>query len=546
MSKQNIEDQQNQPWQSWTLKEKIAQTMVLRINQPKVNYTINAHAGNRPIEEFLKEYPVGGIFVGREVIDDKQLDSPDAYYEMLQQYQAACPIPMVISADMERGAGDGFAGLTKLGEQMNLGATGNQQLAYDFGKSVSMEAQSAGVHWCFFPVADLLKTPYNLITGTRAMGYDPDFTIPRQKRMISAMQDNGLAATAKHFPGDGTDYRDHHYVSSVNNLSKEEWHSQHGRVFQELIDHGVYTIMPGHISLPVYQSDQERINGKYLPATLSHDLLTKLLKEKMGFEGVIVSDALIMGGFTKWNEDAIQNEINCFKAGCDMLLWPSAGYLEAMQLAIADGVVSMDRLNDAVSRIWHLKNKLGLFEGKERVVLSAEDQAFARKTALSVARESITLEREIYNQLPLSTEKVKNIRILQQNMKDNIEPFVKTLQEMGIKTDVHHMGGASFDKELMHDCDAIIFVLTDKHYVPKTVGYPNGYWSVLRYGQKKSIAVSFGSPFGLHAEVEQCPVFINCYVKYDHVQQAAAQGLFGEFEFTGQSPVQALLDELER
>ena len=139
------------------------------------------------------------------------------------------------------------------------------------------------------------------------------------------------------------------------------WKKKSGRVFKELIDSGVDTIMAGHITLPSYQKEIFD-NGMKLPATLSHELIENLLKKEMGFDGVVVTDALGMGGINGWYESRERTEIEAFKAGCDMMLWPTENYVENMKKAIETGYISVERLNDAVERIIRTKEKAGLFD----------------------------------------------------------------------------------------------------------------------------------------------------------------------------------------
>ena len=148
------------------------------------------------------------------------------------------------------------------------------------------------------PVADLNINPFNPIINIRSISDDPDKAIRLLSQQIKELQQHGVAATIKHFSGDGVDYRDQHLTTTTNSLSLTEWKRYHGKVFRALIDSGIACIMPGHINLPAYQ--KVKLNGFYPPATLSKELLTNVLKKEMGFKGVIVSDAIVMGGFRGW------------------------------------------------------------------------------------------------------------------------------------------------------------------------------------------------------------------------------------------------------
>lgn len=268
-----------------------------------------------------------------------------------------------------------------------------------------------GANWACSPICDLNLNRRNPIVNVRGMTDDPDLAVRLLKQVIRGMQENGLAACAKHFPGDGVDWRDQHCVTTNNTLSREDWKKLSGRVFQELIDDGVYSVMAGHITLPAYQ--QERFsNGMHLPATLSHELITNLLKKEMGFEGVVTTDALDMGGVSGFYKDLETAEIEAFKAGCDMMLWPSSNYVKNMTEAVENGYISMERLDDAVSRVLHMKEKMGLFyKDNHAVPLAEEDRQFVRNVQLRTAENSITLVRNDAGVFPIDKEKVKKIAV---------------------------------------------------------------------------------------------------------------------------------------
>jgi len=370
------------------------------------------------------------------------------------------------------------------------------------------------------------------------------------------MQDHGLAATIKHFPGDGVDYRDQHLLTSCNGLSMKQWWKYSGRAFQGCIDAGVYAIMPGHITLPAYQ--KEKKDGLYLPATLSKELLTNLLKGEMGFEGVIVSDALVMSGFKGYFTDE-QADIEAFKAGCDVMLWTTPNYVENMEKAVESGEVSMERLDDAVRRIWELKTKLGLFneDFQAGTPLTEEITNFASNTAKSVAESSITLLRDKKDILPLDKNKAKKILLVGvANMQKNFEPlklFKEELEKRGaevtltknlrFETDLHYTDTVS------DQYDHIIFAIN--RYPHHPIG-PQSFWgeeaesmwSVNSLDRNKVIVISFGNPFFYNEYFEAVHVYINAYSYVPASLKATAAALYGEIPFKGQSPVNLSVDKL--
>lgn len=372
-----------------SLREKILQTVVIRVNK----------------DQFVSE-KVGGAFFFGEIITEADDMGLEAARNTLSQYIENADIPLLLVSDFENGCGSMLKGLTPLPYLMSLGAANDEQLAYDYGKATAIEAKLVGANWSFSPVCDLNLNQRNPLINVRGLTDDVKLAASLLPQIISGMQDNGLAACAKHFPGDGLDYRDQHIVTTNNTLSVEEWKRLSGKVFEQAIDAGVYSIMAGHIAFPAYQKVR-------LPATLSYELITKLLKEEMGYKGVVVTDALNMGGFHGWYPSREEAEIEAFKAGCDVMLWPTKSYVDNMEKAIREGHISMERLDDAVTRILNMKKNLGLFESRECVrKLTEEEQCFVKETQRKVAERSITLIRDEGNLLPITKEKYDKIVVV--------------------------------------------------------------------------------------------------------------------------------------
>jgi len=373
-------------WRDLSLREKIGQTMMFKADPGREL----DKQGN--LEEFLTRYPVGGVFLCGEVLTGPGRDREDIL-RISEKYREASRFPLPIAADVENGCGSLAEGMASLPHLMALGATSSPELAYAYGKTIALESVSIGLDWSLAPVADLNLNPFNPIVNIRAVADAPGLAIRLLTELVRGMQANGLAATAKHFPGDGVDYRDQHLVTTCNSLPREEWRRNHGAVFQALIDGGVDAVMTGHISLPAYQGGATA--GDCLPATLSYELTTRLLKEEMGFGGVVISDALDMGGFLKWYGRS-RGEVECFKAGTDVLLWPTLGYFDLLERAIAAGEIPMTRLDDAVARIWRLKERRGLLDRASggRRELAPDDLLYIEDTAARVAAGGPTLLRD--------------------------------------------------------------------------------------------------------------------------------------------------------
>jgi beta-N-acetylhexosaminidase len=319
----------------------------------------------------------------------------------------------------------------------------------------------------------------------------------------------------------------------------------HGGVFKRLIDEGVYSIMTGHICLPACQTEFR--DGRFLPATLSHELSTVLLKEQLGFGGVIVSDALIMGGFIKWF-DRTQSLIECFKAGTDMMLWPDLAYFDAMEKAVASGEVTMARLDDAVTRVLTMKEKLGLLTpGKavDRPISVAETNETVA-AARGVAEASLTMVRDRHGLLPVSTGAVKKVLVVAITSDDKAVERLDTLKAaMGARGCSVTMKRNPWFTDI--DCsvpeyDLVVYAVERSPHRPMGPlnfwgGEAGGIWSALASGREKSVVVSFGSPYFCAEYFDAADVFVNAYSSVPATQEAVVRALFGEIGFAGTSPV---------
>lgn len=519
-----------------SLREKILQTVVIKVDKDK----------------FVSDQ-VGGAFFGGEIITDAEDVGIEAGRAILNRYKENAKIPILLTGDFENGCGGVWKGLTALPYLMSLGAANDEQLAYEYGKATALEATMVGANWSFSPVCDLNINKRNPLVNVRALTDDPDLAVRLLPQIIRGMQENGLAACAKHFPGDGLDYRDQHIVTTKNTLTVEEWKKLSGRVFEEVIQSGVYSIMPGHISFPAYQQETS-INGLKLPATLSHELMTKLLKEEMGFEGVVVSDALNMGGFNGWYDCRERSEIECFKAGCDMMLWPSAKYVDNMVEAIESGYVSESRLDDAVRRILTMKEKLGLFETQKAAAknLTEQEKGFVRETQQKTAEKSITLVRDHARIFPLTTDKCKKIMVISVThyapALQEAELLCEELKARGFEVDyqqngLKHIKGTLAEEDQVDDCDLVLYALFSRSFRP--VGFLDFHsteamkiWRSLEYGGEKTAVVSFGSPYFGEQYFERAMTYVNAYSMLSPSVRAFVRAAVGEIPFTDHSPVE--------
>ena len=304
----------------------------------------------------------------------------------------------LIAADIECYAAAAIKGSVRFQPLRAAKEAGDPNLAYEMGVVSAKDALKAGYHWSFGPCVDILLNPTNPMTSLRTAGGDPDDVITYCGNFMKGLQDTGLIATLKHFPGEGCGYDDQHVTLTENTLSQEDWMATYGKVYRTLIEEGAMAVMPGHISLAAY--DEPDANGIYPPATVSKNLLTGLLREKLGFDGVIVSDATEMGGFCGY----INWYHGCaafLEAGGDCLLFvhESEDFFNAMKKCIAEGRLSVKTLQERAYRMFCFAKQY--FEKKPDPDTLDYPPEYAEEIAETLARKAVKVIRDRANILPM-------------------------------------------------------------------------------------------------------------------------------------------------
>ena len=320
---------------------------------------------------------------------------------------------------------------------MAVAATNKPENAYRMGLTACREGAALGLNWSFAPIVDVDYEFHNPITNVRTFGSDPDKVLAFASQYLKGSREEGVAACIKHFPGDGIDERDQHIVTSVNFLTVEEWENSYGKIYRTLIREGAPTVMAGHIAMPAWvrriNSDASR-ESCLLPASLSPELLTGLLRERLGFNGLISTDATPMVGFTGAmpRKEAVPKAI---EAGCDVILFNKdiEEDLEYLLDGLRAGILSERRLNEAVLRILATKAALGLHEKQIRHTLVPEETALGtvgcqthKEWAKQVADQAVTLVRDEKKLLPLSPKRFRRVYLnVIQKDPDPGHPFVQ-------------------------------------------------------------------------------------------------------------------------
>ena len=521
------------PWQELSLREQVSQLLVM--HGSKCERGLPREDG--PLEAFLERYPIGSIFMGGEVIED---GSNEASWVRgrAEQVRERSRIPLLVAADLENGVGDVIPGLTPLPFPMALGAANDEQLAYDYGRASALEGALAGINWALAPMADLNLHPLSSNVGTRAFGDDARRVIPLLGAFVRGLQDAGMAACAKTFPGDGSDYRDQHLVRTVNRLGLADWWKSYGAVFQSLIDADVATVMTGHLAFPAYQKYRE--SGRALPATICPELTTKLLKEEMGFRGAVCTDAFGMGGIRN-QRDAMSGAVEAFAAGADLFLWPDYTFVDRVIEQLESGTIPMSRLEDALTRIWRLKERFGATIPEDP---SATE--LAESVAQRTAKGCLTQLWNHESFLPLNpVERPRILMIATTHYEKAFGRFSILRDELvrrGFSVEfVRNITPEALEKE-QEEYDCILVCIDRQFHRPlgpmELFGEEaRNLWSACMHGREKTVAIGFGSPYLVPNYFETAPAAINAYSKTTEIQRAVASALCGEADFPGTMPV---------
>jgi beta-N-acetylhexosaminidase len=459
------------------------------------------------------------------------------------------------------GNGAAFEG-TYFGRQMLIAATGDTEKAYQLGKVACREGAAVGVNWSFAPVVDIDMNYHNPITNVRTFGDDPKRVLEMGKAYMKAAHDEGIAAAVKHFPGDGVDERDQHLLTSVNSLTYEEWDKTFGEIYRELIDAGVKSVMVGHVAMP---AGEEMFDGKpckrVIPASLSKNMLQNLLRNKLGFNGLIITDATPMTGFTcaMDRKTAVPTAI---ENGCDVFLFNKdlAEDIRFMKEGYEAGILSEQRLNEAVTRILALKASLGLHEKQRAGTLVPGAEALGTlqcgehvRWAEECADQGITLVKDTHNLLPLNPTKHKRVLLeILGGFPSNdrvMDAFDALLTKEGFQvtryvpeTPEMILGKASVES-FKSAYDLVIYIGNVENASNKTVaridwhtmfGLGNNMPWFVR--EVPTMFISVGNPYHL-LDVPMIGTYINGYCNNSYVIKSIVEKIMGHGEFKGISPI---------
>ncbi|MGN7396350.1 glycoside hydrolase family 3 N-terminal domain-containing protein [Peribacillus frigoritolerans] len=443
---------------------------------------------NSEVASIIEKYHLGGVILFAEnVVDTEQT------VRLTDGLQMASPdLPLFITIDQEGGIVTRLQTGTNLPGNMALGAARQESYAYQSGEIIGKELSSLGINVNFGPSVDVNNNPGNPVIGVRSFSSDPELVSKLGIQMIKGLQNQNMIATTKHFPGHGDTAVDSHYGLPLVSHDKERLRSIELLPFQRAIDAGVDMMMTAHVQFPAFD-DTTYISKKdgqeiMVPATLSQKVITGLLREEMGFDGVVVTDALNMKAIADnfGQEEAV---VLALKSGVDIALMPAqvnslqmeknlTSVFNAVKVAVASGEIPLNQVNQSVTRILELKVKRG--------ILNPEDTPIDKKieTALQVvgnedhlkkeremAEDAITLLKNENKTLPFKPKKNDKVLILAP-FDDQVESMSRSISELADKKKIKKVqitgmsfSGKSFTDQVARLIDESDFVITGSYIV---------------------------------------------------------------------------------
>lgn len=514
-----------------TLKQKCAQLVMPAIYRGALNPASKEYS---KIFELVQDYGIGGVVLFQGNSQDQK--------NMIWRLQSLSGIPLLVSGDYENGLGMRMDDAVSFPHSMAIGATKNTDFAYHVGKTTAVEGRKIGINFNLAPVADVNDNPLNPIINTRAYSQDKKVVSSFVNAFVKGSDEGRMLSAVKHFPGHGNTTVDSHDDIPRISGSREYLLENELYPFIQSIDNNVKAVMIGHLDVPSLDSNSR------VPATLSYPIITELLKEELGFEGLIISDALDMRAITKYYSQE-EAAVKAVLAGNDILLAPlkPKEVIEAIYNAVIEGVIEESRINESVKKIFFAKYWLGLFEDfSSEGITDFENQKLIAK---KIADESITLLKKEDNVLPLDLNDYKSITniavtdgiggliteyfgdLLKTNRYD-INSLKITRQSR--KRDYDKIKSAALKSDLII-ISSFIRVNTGKGPVDISAQQQNFIQSLIDSGNK-IILISFNNPY-LISKFPNVRTYINTYSNTTFSQEAALKAMLGDIEFKGKLPI---------
>jgi beta-N-acetylhexosaminidase len=549
---------------SLTVEEKIGQVFMiwcrasfLNVESPEYTEWLEA----------MRKYHIGSFAMSVHVDGPFLLRSePYEAAELLNRLQKESKLPLLFAADFERGVTTRLMGTTNFPHAMAFGADGSLEDAEMFGRITAQEARAVGVHWNFFPDADVNSNPANPIINTRSFGEDPKQVGDLVTAYIKGAREGGMLTTVKHFPGHGDTATDSHLGVASVNVDRAHLDSIELPPFRQAIAAGVDSVMVAHVTVPALDPDPNHV------ATISTAVVSDLLEKQLGFKGLIVTDALDMAGLTHLFADDIgRAAVEAFKAGNDLLIIPAdlrASY-ESMLKAVRSGEISKQRLDHSVLKILKIKGSLGLNKSRavdlstiSTVVGKPENIALGQQ----VANSAITLVRDNGKVLPLKSKGTAKAGLPYMTREETHNQVVAVLFSDDVRTESGRAFGRDFrtripdarviyvdprvaagmSDDVLKAVDEAQTVVAAVYVIPTAGKIGNSIamtdatgtllQQVLDHAAGKTAVVAMGNPY-LASDFPKIETYMCTFSNATVSEVGAVKALFGEIPIRGHLPV---------
>jgi beta-N-acetylhexosaminidase len=502
------------------------------------NYAAFDDSAFAVMQGWVDSLQVGGILVS--------IGSPLDVAMKLNRLQQRSTLPLLIGADLESGASFRLNGATPFPSNMGVAAAGSEQDAYDIGRITALEGLAVGIHLTFSPVADINSNPANPIINTRSFGESAALVSGMVAAAVRGIQDNGMLATAKHFPGHGDTQTDSHIAIPLITAGWPRLDSLELGPFRAAINAGAAFVMSAHVAMPAIGTERTR------PATMDPRILTGILRDSLHFQGMVVTDALDMGAIVS-TYGAGEAALQAFIAGADLVLQPADPKLaiDALTQAVETGRVSFERLDRSVRRLLYLKLRMGLFARRTVPLESIPDvvgSARFLETARSIAQRSVTLVTDATGTVDSLRARPRDIALVtygEENAGTVGNAMLKQLRAAGHTVTLFRLWPAS-GPESLDSAEALsrrdrytVFAVSVKANAWKgSIGLPAEVARLIDETSRKrrAVLVSLGSPY-IGLQVPHLRAFLLAWSANSVTEWAAARALSGQAPIEGRLPV---------
>ena len=527
-----------------TLREKIGQTAM--VQAPHLMALENA-------AEFLKDNPIGNVWhtCNHSMVATNLTEAPigrpmpsEYYRKWAMEYTGMLKIPPLIGLDGPKS--NAGTDIPPVIEDPVLGAANSDELAYLSGKYRALAARALGANWIWSPMVDI-PSRFKAVGIMRACSDQLEKLQRISLQVVRGMQDHGVAATVKHFPGnDQVEYRDSHFAPTYNHSTLQQWRDLQKKSFTHLLDNGVYSIMISHGAFPA--SDDRKINGRtYIPSTISKNTVTGLLRDEIGYDGVAITDSIDMAALKVAYPNSEDLYVELLNAGNDVILnVPDLNYIDLVEKAVKEGRVSEERINEACRRVLEMKKKMGLFEAYEEVAITPEFTAEVVAFNQKVCQKAITLECDEDNRLPLDAAKIKNVAIVcsthTESIFDALDAMKAAFEKRGMQvTKIRRILSDAEMERIDKENDLIIYASYIMPHAPMGASSFVGdecatFFYAFTKGLDKSIGVSLGSVYVYYDFYENMKMFAHAFSATPQSQEAFVDAIFGDIPFAGEMP----------